>query len=308
MYSKSLTKEIQKIIGKEYLNCSVKEFRNVRDWTFISINHRLSEEFIEEFQEEVHWVDISMYQNLSESFIEKFQHKVDWYYVSRLQKLSESFIEKFQDRVGWTQISKYQKLSESFIEKFQNKVSWLAISKYQKLSEEFIEKFQNKVYWNYILIHQKLSPQFREKHNITINEDNWLYKPVNFKLKYIKTHTNYEVIDNKYIIAYKGIRSDNYSKFNFQYKYEVGKTYESHCDCNIDDENSFGLSVWDFENAKAYCNEKIIKVKIAIEDIGVIVRKEKKIRCFKFEVLEEVKSSKCKTIFAKFLIGCGIIK
>ena len=43
-----------------------------------------------------------------------------------------------------------------------------------------------------------------------------------------------------------------------------------------------------YKDAKSYCNQKIIKVKIAIKDIGVIVREENKIRCFKFEVLEEV--------------------
>jgi hypothetical protein len=115
-----------------------------------------------------------------------------------------------------------------------------------------------------------------------------LYVSKEEKLKYIKENTSYEVFDD-YIIAYKSCRSDRYSKFNFQYKYEVGCVYESNCDCNLDNKNSFGLSAWTREGALEYCNEKLLKVKINIEDIGAIVRKESKIRCFKLEVLEEIK-------------------
>ena len=94
----------------------------------------------------------------------------------------------------------------------------------------------------------------------------------------------YEFVDDDNIIAYKGIRSDRYSKFNFQYRYEKGKIYESHCDCTLN-ENSFGLSAWTEEKAKKYCNEKIIKVKVAVEDVGRIVHNGGKLRCFRFKVL-----------------------
>ena len=40
---------------------------------------------------------------------------------------------------------------------------------------------------------------------------------------------------------------------------------------------------------RKYCNEKIILVKIYIKDIGAIVHKGGKIRCFKFKVMEEIK-------------------
>jgi hypothetical protein len=95
-------------------------------------------------------------------------------------------------------------------------------------------------------------------------------------------------LDGEYVVAYKGIKSDNYSAFNFQYKYEVGESYESHCDCNNDEENSFGLSAWTLDEAKEYCNQKIIKVKIHISDIGALVHDCHKIRCFKLQVLEEI--------------------
>ena len=173
------------------------------------------------------------------------------------------------------------------VEEFATKVDWVRISIYRKLSEEFIAKFQDKVNWAYISKYQKLSEEFIQKHNLTINKDNWLYKDYNFKLDYIKKNTSYEIVDDS-IIAYKSVRSDNYSIYNFQYLYEVGKIYESHCDCT-NEENSFGLSAWTKEDALEYHNKgKLLKVKIKIEDIGRIVHNNGKIRCFRFEVLEEV--------------------
>jgi len=254
----------------------------------------MTESFIEKYKDKVDWVYISSYQKLSEGFIEKFKDRVDWFHISRTQKLSESFIEKYKNKVNWICISTNQKLSESFIKKHKNKVNWNFISTYQKLSESFIEKHKDKVKWYAISVYQKLSIEFRKKYNIRIDKNNWLYKPVNFKLKKLNECGLYEitdgnVIDNKYIIAYKGIRNNNYSKINFQYCYEIGKEYESVCDCNINNENSFGLSAWTLKGAKDYCNEKIIKVQIAIKDLGAIVHSGNKLRCFKFKVLEEIK-------------------
>ena len=200
--------------------------------------------------------------------IEQFQDKVNWYNISHSQKLSEQFIENFQDKVDWTYISHSQKLSEQFIEKFQDKVDWYRISTYQKLSEQFIEKYK-----------------------LNVSDKNWLYKTNAEKLIYIKINNlPYELVDDKYIIAYKTIRSDNYSVYNFQYQYFSGNLYEAHCNCNTDNENSFGLSAWTKEEAITYHSTgKLLKVKIYIEDIGCFVHENNKIRCHKFEVIEEVK-------------------
>jgi len=117
-----------------------------------------------------------------------------------------------------------------------------------------------------------------------------LYTSKQDKLEYLKKINIYEILNNEYIIAYKSVRSDNYSVFNFQYKYEIGKIYESHCDCNLDEEDSFGLSAWTKEKALEYYDKgKLLKVKININDIGTITFKDNKIRCFKLEVLEEIK-------------------
>jgi len=91
------------------------------------------------------------------------------------------------------------------------------------------------------------------------------------------------------------VKLNGYSVYNNQFKYEVGNTYEDfHCDCNSNDNNSFGLSAWDKKEAlKYYDVGKLLKVKIDIEDIGCIVPyHNNKIRCWKLTVLKELKNEK----------------
>ena len=278
------------------------------NWHYISERKNLSENFIREFKDKVYWIDISYYQNLSENFIKEFQNSVNWSYISLRQKLSEEFIREFQNRVNWEYISKYQKLSENFIREFQDKVNWIYISTnqnlsenfirefkdnvywiiisiYQKLSENFIREFKDKIYWCYIIRFQKLSDDFIENFKITIDEDNWLYKSTEFKKKQIIDCGLYECHED-YFIAYKAIRSDRYSHFNFQYQYLPNEVYEANCDCT-DDDISFGLSVWTYEGAKTFNDSGlIVKVKVKYENVGRLVHNSNKIRCFKIEVLE----------------------
>ena len=239
--------------------------------------------------DKVDWDNISAYQQLSESFIEKHADKVNWKYISEYQKLSESFIKKHADKVYWDYISAYQKLSESFIKKHADKVDWDYISAYQKLSESFIEKHADKVNWDYISAYQKLSESFIDKHadKVNIPKYTWLYKDYEFKREYIEANTEYE-IDGDYVIAYKSCRSDGYSNFNFQYRYEIGGTYDCHADFNPLEENSFGLSAWTREGAIEYCNQKLFKVKIHLNDIACLVHDNHKIRCQKLTVIEEI--------------------
>ena len=289
----------------------IDKFQNKLNWYWLSCSQPLSEEFIERNQDVINWDNVSKHQILSEPFIEKYKDSVDWYNISAYQKLSEEFIEKFQNKVDWDYIATYQKLSEEFIEKFQNKVDWDYISVYQKLSEEFIEKFQDKVYWNNISMYQKLSENFIERnlkylnlglcvsfqklsdefikrHNLIVNKDDlWQYKDTEFKKQELIKTEKYECHED-YFIAYKAIRKDRYSLYNFQCQYLPGETYESSCDCT-DNEDSFGLNVGTYDFAKKFLNFKpglIVKCKIYYKDIGRIVKKENKIRCFKITVLD----------------------
>ena len=215
--------------------------------------------------------------------IEEFKDKVDWDKISKYQKLSEEFIREFKDQVNWSGISIYQKLSEELIREFKDQVDWSYISKYQKLSEEFIREFKDKVDWDRISKYQKLTEEFIREFNLTIDPDNWLYWTDEQKISVIKRY--YDIDNEGFIVAWKGIRSDRYSKYNFQFKYEKGQTYEAHCDCT-GNENSFGLSAWTKEKASEYCNELLVRVKIHVSDIGRIVHNGGKIRCFKQTFLD----------------------
>ena len=272
-------------VYKEYTKCIFIERKIVME------SNKFSQVVFEEVKSIAKEYDIVFSnENDIEKCREEFSDKVYWSRISIYQKLSEEFIREFADRVVWEYISRYQKLSEEFIREFSDKVDWSYISECQKLSEEFIREFAEKVDWEYISSNQKLSESFIKEYKLTIPESNWLYKTKEEKLSYLKEHCNgiYEIVDDNYVVAYKSTRVDGYSTFNFQYQYKEGEVYESHCDCNIDNENSFGLSVWTKEQALEHYNEgKLFKVYINIGDIGAIVHNNKKIRCSKLTIVSE---------------------
>jgi len=262
---------------------------NKSAWDSCSRQQILSEGFIRKFQDFVNWSFISEYQKLSEDFIREFKDRVDWYFISFSQKLSESFIHEFQNKVDWDLISAYQKLSEDFISDFRDKVCWEYISKYQKLSEDFIREFKDKVNWYYISNFQKLSEAFIQEFNIEILYDNWNYKTLDYKQSKIEDTGLYE-IQNGYIYAYKTVRSDYWSVYNFQLQYLPGTIVEDfHYDPNCSHENSFGISLWTREKALNYnATGKLIYCRAKIEDIHALVHEGNKLRCSKIEVLNEL--------------------
>ena len=274
---KDTLKRANKILGTNY-----------DDWMSVSAHKFLTEDFIREFADEVKWGYISAKQHLSEEFIREFADEVDWVGISLCQRLSEDFIREFKDEVGWYCVSKYQRLSEDFIREFKDSVYWDAISYYQRLSEDFIREFKDKVDWDKISTHQHLSEDFIEEFKDRLNmyylADSWLYKSTEEKKKAVMDTGLYEC-HKDYFIAYKGVRRNRYSMFNFQYQYLKGKTYETWCDCSAD-ENSFGFSAWTKTGARSYCNELVVRVKIRYEDVGRVVHDGGKIRCFKMEVLD----------------------
>ena len=261
---------------------------NYGDWVWLSKHEGLTEDFIRKFADKVDWDGISSYQHLSEGFIREFADRVDWYYISTCQHLSEDFIREFKDRVYWGCISAYQHLSEDFIRKFKNKVDWDCISMYQYLSDDFIREFKGRVGWDYISKYQHLSKEFIQEFKDKLYMDlitvSWHYKSTEEKKKAVMDTGLYECHED-YFIAYKGIRVDRYSNFNFHYQYLKGHTYETWCDCS-DEENSFGFSAWTESGARDYCNELVVRVKVRYEDVGRVVYKGGKIRCFKIEVLD----------------------
>ena len=73
----SVKKEVEELIEKLDLNCSIEEFKDKVDWYYISWK-QLSEKFIREFKDKVSWNLISASQKLSLDFIKKFQVEIDW--------------------------------------------------------------------------------------------------------------------------------------------------------------------------------------------------------------------------------------
>ena len=211
------------------------------------------------------WRELSAHRYLSEDFIREFKDDVSWFQISIYQRLSEDFIREFADRVDWGSISKCQHLSENLIREFKDRVDWFLISKYQHLSKEFIEEFKDKL-------------------DMELIDDSWHYKSTEEKKKVVESTGLYECHDD-YFIAYKGIRHNRYSKFNFQYQYLKGHTYETWCDCSAN-EHGFGFSAWTEDRARDYCCELVVRVKIRYEDVGRVVHKGGKIRCFKMEILD----------------------
>jgi hypothetical protein len=217
----------------------------------------------------------------------------DWNSLLKDHLFSEEELRKIISHVNdidWEIISSCQKLSEAFIEEFQDKIKFGTISKYQILSEVFIRKYKDVLDLKIVANHQKLTPEFIKEFELEkyIEEDNWLYNSFDLNKFYIKD-TKYEITsDGEHIIAYKPVRIDNHSVFNFQHKYEVGETYTSHCDCT-NEVDSFGLSAQMKDDNSRYYNErKLLKVLIHMSDIGRIGHGNNKIRCFKLKVLEEV--------------------
>jgi phosphoribosylanthranilate isomerase len=143
-YSDSLKKEIAKIAMELCLWDSVEDWDRY-DWRRVSVQVRLSEEFIDKFSNKVRWDYISKHQTLSEAFIEKYHNKVNWTWISGYQKLSEAFIDKYHNKVNWYWISRYQTLSEALIEKYHDKAIWKSIWECQKLSRDFKKRFVYKL-------------------------------------------------------------------------------------------------------------------------------------------------------------------
>ena len=279
MISQKTAKEIKEEFGYDFLLMNWEEISRYKG---LCKYKGLCEAFIEKYIDRVNWYFISIYQKLSEDFIEEHTDKINWDNISICQHLSESFIEKHIDRVNWYFISIYQKLSEIFIEKHADKLNWEYISRYQCLSENFIEKHADKVDWDNISIYQVITPEFADKYNIKINNNS--QRTATEWKKMIEKTGLYECHEN-YFYAYKNIRNDRYSHFNFLYLYLPGETYDCLSDYS-DGENSFGFSVW--TEAKAYDysgNGMVVKLKINYTDVTAIIHNSNKIRCKRITVL-----------------------
>lgn len=221
------------------------------------------------------------------------------------QKLSIDFYKKHKDKFYLSYFLIHQKLSENDINEifddiiYHNILDNLFVC--QILSESFLHSI--KEHWidndylkGYLVNYNKLSDDFRKEFDLSryLWDENWLYKSTEFKKeKLIKTN-NYECFED-YFIAYKAIRPDRYSLYDFQYQYLENGIYQAKANYNIDEISSFGLSVGTKERCEYYGVEYgdydakaciIIECKIYYDDIAAIVHDGDEIRCAKIEILE----------------------
>jgi len=265
-----------------------------KGWNYISQYEILPESFIRKHKDDIEWDDICAHQRMSESLIRDFQDKLCWRRISLYQTLTESFIREFQKKVHWAYINVHQILSESFIKEFKNRVNWGNISRCQSLSEQFIREFKDKLDLVLISFNQNISNEFRKELNLK-SVHTWYNTSEEEKIKYIQEKSVFNIEsdeDGKYILAYKTVRENYKSVHDRRVEYQIGKTVQvQRCNCNMETENSFGLSAWDEKNAfEYYPFGRLLLVKIYIRDIGAIVHRGRKIRCYKQTVVKELKN------------------
>lgn len=124
-------------------------------WELLSKSQTFREEFIEEMQEHVVWTYLVMDQQLSEEFLHKHYENIKDYFswIWRKQNVSVSFIETYKERVDWLQLSYNEILSKEVIETYQDKLDWTALTSSYPLTEEFIRMFRLNIRWNHIPHH-----------------------------------------------------------------------------------------------------------------------------------------------------------
>lgn len=137
----------------------IRKFQDYIDWKFLSMLHPLSVEFIREFKDKLNWECLTMYREMDEEFIREFSEYVDWYILSTYTPLSEDLIREFKDKVDWNSISLIQDLSEDFIREYQDSVNWSFIFATQKLTEGFLREFESR-FTSEVSRYQPLSEAF----------------------------------------------------------------------------------------------------------------------------------------------------
>lgn len=217
----------------------------------------------------INWVQMSMYtkvntDSLPETFLRQFVNYINWLHAYKYQKIPEDLLESTgYELIKWDIIVKFQSLTEEFMEKHIKKLKFELILRYQKYSENFILKHFTLSNWNIISYTIKITnPQLKP---YVKKENNWLYLCEELRLKLISTHYNIVTIEGKkYIECFKAVRNNYTSIYAPHLKFNKRDfDYETVCDYNYNNFNSYGFGCWTFEEAKNFAqNKKIQNYKI----------------------------------------------
>lgn len=215
----------------------------------------------------VNWEHVSMYKDLPIDFLQEFKSNIVWLYAYKYQKIPHYLLETTgYEIIKWDVILKYQNLSEDFIEKHIDKLDMVLILRYQQYSENFLLKYFHKINWNIVSYIMKIkNKQLLQYVN---KENNWLYLNEDLKLRSIALNYKIVTIENvKYIECFKAVRHDYSSIYAPHLKFDkLDYEYQTNCDYNYNNQNSFGFGCWTFNECKNFAkykkihNYKILKI------------------------------------------------
>ncbi len=138
----------KKLISKDAMDDIVRLYTK---YGFTSTNETDCVKFFKEKMTRAALINISIQEKLSEDFIRLFQDYVSWTNISACQKLSEEFIMEFKDKVNWDYIAFYQDVSKEFMEKNKQRINWDSVimfdfrfSKNPNLTKEFVQNMIGK--------------------------------------------------------------------------------------------------------------------------------------------------------------------
>lgn len=207
----------------------IRENKEKLNWKWISKHQVLSEPFIEEMGKYVFWEDMSYWQTLSEEFLENTQKIIPSASLHiyenlffQCQKMSLSRIKKYKDRYDfWYFLSRNPYLTEDMLETFIEEWDWKRVSAYSRLSEDFMRKYHEKLDWNAISESQTLSIPFIETYK----------NKINFTFLSRNSHITEETMDhykeelNWYDVSLYGNVSFSYIKENIE-RFHLGRVMD----------------------------------------------------------------------------------
>lgn len=289
---------IDNLLTEDYLEANLTSY----DPSDILKYQILSEDFIVNHINYFDIYEIVAMQKVSETFIENYRSKLVrfndrhefWKAILRSQGLSVKYITSLLDEMEYLGLLDYviqfqniTPIRDTLMERYKDSKNYpiivKALAKFESLSVDFLDRYPIFLETQKDLIakHQKLSAAYREAHELVTEENNDDVTPEQWRsiLQKVTSNLTHFTLYSDHIYAYKLIRRDGYSQFNFGSKYLNGDSYDSFSDYSTDD-TSFGFAsysengaynLWQdlYNGSKAYM---VTKVRIPYENITYVGR------------------------------------
>jgi hypothetical protein len=135
-------------------------FEKLRNKTYLVIQNKLSEEFIEKHISELDLTDVFAHDFISEEFITKHYDKIEnTYRLANNRKLSENFIERHLEDLNKFESFYDRELSFDFYKRNKEKINWFNASQYITFEGEQLIEMKNHIQWfRYFKRYQRTAP------------------------------------------------------------------------------------------------------------------------------------------------------